>query len=115
MKKANNILSREFVEEIFPNHAIKSIILNCHADRDVYNADYAKLNSWIADERYFFVGYIMNDYLNTAILGYQGEEVLRDSTYNRGTNVFVIFDSFEATDGGNLTIFQFMGWRIAKA
>ena len=69
----------------------------------------------MAEERYIFVGFVMNDFMNTAILGYEGEEVLRDSTYNRGTNVFVIFDAFEATDGGNFTNFQFIGWRLAKA
>ena len=115
MNKANNILTREFVEELFPNYVFKSIKLNCHANSGDYNDDYAQLNTWMAEERYIFVGFVMNDFMNTAILGYEGEEVLRDSTYNRGTNVFVIFDSFEATDGGNFTNFQFIGWRLAKA
>jgi hypothetical protein len=115
MSKANHILTREFVEELFPNHVLKPIFLNCHANSGSYNDDYEQLNTWIAQERHIFVGYIMNDYLNTAILGYQGEEAFRDSPYSRGVNTFVVFDAFEATDGGNFTNFQFLGWMVARA
>ena len=114
MNKANNILTREFVEELFPKHEFKPVILNCHANSGSYNDDYEQLNTWMAREKLIFVGYVMNDFMNTAILGYEGEEVLRDSAYNRGVNTFVIFDSFKATDGGNFTNFQFMGWVLTR-
>lgn len=107
-----NLLSIEFLENLFPGHTWKRVVLNCYVNSGSRSPDFDKVRGAKAKGR-FYVGYVNSNYLNTAILYYDSVEVLRVNNYTAGQNSLAVFNYVDG-QANNLCMFQFIGYEFTK-
>jgi hypothetical protein len=106
------IFSLGFISNLFPGYKVERVVLTFYANSGNYSQDFEIFNTNEA-KQIVYAGYVNNNYNNTAVLTYKGLEVLRQPDYNKGMNSFVIFDKV-GSEQSNLTMFQFIGYRLIK-